>query len=152
MKIEVRSLEGDVLGTLEFEVPKDLEAIIYEKVERSPLRPEAINMDDLYEKVERSPLHPKAINRDDLKVGMKIRRHNTKYGTCTLDVGRINGEPFLKHDVNQGDAWMVPVKTTNYAGEIAYEDWFLAEMGVIPYVRSNGGTRWNEQNYTLAVK
>lgn len=133
MKIEVRSLEGDVLGTLEFEVPKGLEAIIYEKVERS-----------------RSPLHPEAINMDDLKVGMKIRRHNTRYGTCTLDVGRINGEPFLKHDVNQGDAWMVPIETTNYAGELAHEDWFLADMGVIPYVRSNGVSFWNEQNYTLA--
>lgn len=133
MKIEVRSLEGDVLGTLEFEVPKGLEAIIYEKVERS-----------------RSPLHPEAINMDDLKVGMKIRRHNTRYGTCTLDVGRINGEPFLKHDVNQGDAWMVPIETTNYAGELAHEDWFLAGMGVIPYVRSNGVSFWNEQNYTLA--
>ena len=138
MKIEVRSLEGDVLGTLEFEGPKDLEVTIYKKIERSPLHPEAINM-------------------DDLKVGMNVRRHNARYGTSTRDVGLITGEPFRRgtkyHELGNalGDAWMVPVVTTNYAGKLVHEDWFLADMGIVPYEHSDGGSHWNDQNYTLAV-
>ena len=69
----------------------------------------------------------------------------------------IIGEPFRRgtkyHGLwdTQGDAWMVPVVTTNYAGKLVHEDWFLADMGVVPYEHSDGSGHWNDQNYTLAV-
>ena len=138
MKLEVKSPDGELLGDIEFEAPEDFTVIISMKIERSPLHPEAINM-------------------DDLKVGMNIKRHNVRHGSCTRDVGLINGEPFRRgtkyHESydTQGDDWMVPVVTTNYAGKLVHEDWFLADMGVVPYEHSDGSGHWNDQNYTLAV-
>ena len=138
MKLEVKSPDGELLGDIEFEAPEDFTVMISMKIERSPLHPEAINM-------------------DDLKVGMNIKRHNARHGSCTRDVGLINGEQFRRgtkyHESydTQGDAWMVPVVTTNYAGKLVHEDWFLADMGVVPYEHSDGSGHWNDQNYTLAV-
>ncbi len=106
---------------------------------------------------ERSPLHGDALNMDDLRVGLNIRRHNIRYGRGSRpNRAIINGEPFRRgtkyHGDSQADAWMVPVVTTNYAGKLVHEDWFLADMGVAPYENSDGtGRFWNGQNYTLAV-
>lgn len=103
---------------------------------------------------ERSPLHPEALNMADLKVGMNVRRHNARYGSCTRDVGLINGEPFRRgtkyHEPwdTQGDVLMVPVVTTNHAGRLVHEDWFLADMGVTPY-EGKTGTRGGTSRITL---
>lgn len=139
MKLEVTTRDGGLLGSLEFEGPEDFTITIYKKLP------------------ERSPLHEKALNMADLKVGMNIRRHNVNYGSGARDTALINGESFRRGTKyreswdTQGDAWMIPVVTTDYTGKLIHEDWFLADMGVIPYEHSDGGSHWNEQNYTLAV-
>lgn len=137
-KIEVKRPDGSVIDSIELSGPE----FIVEVSKEVPALP------------ERSPLHPLAINMNDLKVGMHISLHSQGHG-CTK-VGRINGEPFRcgtkYHKLRNvlGDAWMVPVVTTNYAGKLVHEDWYLADMGVAPYESSNGTRRWwNDQNYTL---
>lgn len=106
---------------------------------------------------ERSPLHGDALNMDDLRVGLNINRCNIHYGRVSYpNTAIVNGEPFRRgtkyHDGRLAEAWMVPVVTTNYAGKLVHEDWFLADMGVVPFENSDGTRRvWNVQNYTLAV-
>ena len=106
---------------------------------------------------ERSPLHKDAINKDELKVGLNIIQRNIHDGRGSRpNRAIINGEPFRRgikyHGDSQADAWMVPVVTTNYAGKLVHEDWFLTDMGVAPSENSDGtGRFWNDQNYTLAV-
>ena len=51
-------------------------------------------------------------------------------------------------------AWpaMLPVVTTNYDNKLVRQDWFLADMGVVPYEDQDGSfLSWNSQNYTLAT-
>ena len=141
-KIEVKRPDGSAIDSIEFSGPEEF---IVEFSKEVPALP------------ERSPLHKDALNMTDLKVGMNIRRHSARYGTLTQNVALINGEPFRcgtkYHELRDilGDAWMVPIVTTDYAGKLVHEDWFLTDMGVVPYERSNGGSHWNPQNYTLAV-
>lgn len=102
----------------------------------------------------RSPHHPKSLNLDDLERGMNIRRHNTK-GNDYKNEAIINGEPFKHGDKHgpedlQADALMIPVVTTNHAGKLVHEDWFLSDMGIVPYIEDSG-PHWNKWNYTLAV-
>ena len=47
---------------------------------------------------------------------------------------------------------MVSVVTTNCKGELVHEDWFLADMGVVPYEGDGRFRSWNDHNYTLAVE
>ena len=104
---------------------------------------------------ERSPLHPKALNMADLQVGMKVQRHHRRgsFGRS----GTIYTWPFRRytkyHDSFPflGNIWMVSVVTTNYKGELVHEDWYLSDMGVVPYEGDGRFRRWNDQNYTLAV-
>ncbi len=105
----------------------------------------------------RSPLHPEAINMDDLTPGLTIRRHN-KHGNGYLSAEAIViGEPFKRgdkygQDDPQAYAWMLPVVTTNYGNKLVQQDWFLADMGVVPYEHQDGSfLSWNSQNYTLAT-
>ena len=136
MKLEVTTLDGGLLGSLEFEAPENYKINFYVRLP------------------ERSPLHENALNMDDLKVGMSIQLH---YGSGWFCSALINGVPFRRgtkyHDPRdtQGDAWMIPVVRTHYTGKLVHEDWFLNEMGVTPYEHPDGGSHWNEQNYTLAV-
>lgn len=106
---------------------------------------------------KRSPLSMEAINREDLKVGLNIRRANT-HGISHGRVGMVNGEPFrrgTKYDKSwptHDHCWMVPVVTTNYQGKLVQEDWYLADMGVVPYTSEDDRfLYWNDQNYTIAV-
>ena len=143
-KIEVKRPDGSVIDSIEFSGPEEFIVEVSKEVPALP---------------ERSPLHKDALNMTDLKVGMNIKRHNVRHGSCTRDDAIIIGEPFRRgtkyhHELGDalGDYWMVPVVTTNYAGKLVREDWYLADMGVAPYESSNGTRRWwNEQNYTLAV-
>ena len=105
----------------------------------------------------RSPLHPEAINMDGLTPGLTIRRHN-KHGNGYLSAEAIViGEPFKRgdkygQDDPQAYAWMLPVVTTNYGNKLVQQDWFLADMGVVPYEHQDGSfLSWNSQNYTLAT-
>lgn len=105
---------------------------------------------------KRSPLHSEALNLEDIKPGLNVRRCNV-YGGSYKNDAIITGEPFKRaskfgHGCSQAHAWMVPVVTTNYDGKLVQEDWFLADMGVVPYERPDGSQiRWNDQNYTLAA-
>ena len=71
----------------------------------------------------RSPLHPEAINMDDLTPGLTIRRHN-KHGNGYLSAEAIViGEPFKRgdkygQDDPQAYAWILPVVTTNYGNKL----------------------------------
>ena len=144
-KIEVKRPDGSVIDSIVLSGPED---IIVEVSKEVPALP------------ERSPLHKDALNMTDLKVGMNISRHNIHSHGHT-EVGLVNGKPFRRgtkyheHWDTQGNSWMLPVVTTDYAGKLVHEDWYLADMGVAPYEyeSSNNGTRrwWNQQNYTLAV-
>ena len=141
-KIEVKRPDGSVIDSIEFSGP---EGFIVELSKEVPALP------------ERSPLHKDALNMTDLKVGMNISRHNIHSHGHTK-VGLVNGKPFRRgtkyheHWDTQGNSWMLPVVTTDYAGKLVYDDWYLGDMGVAPYESSNGTRRWwNEQNYTLAV-
>ena len=100
---------------------------------------------------ERSPLDKEALNLDELKLGMEIQRMNIQHGP--LEAGIVIGEPFESEPLigSQPDQ-MVPVRTTDYCGETVHEDWFLSDMGVVPYKHENGSLHWNGANYTLAVK
>lgn len=105
---------------------------------------------------DRSPLHSNALNLSDIKFGMTLSRHNINSKTHTRE-GYVVGDPFRRgtkygQDDIQADAMMVPVVTKRYDGRLVSEDWYLADMGVVPY--GDAGHRfhhWNEQNYTLAV-
>ena len=136
-KIEVKRPDGSVIDSIE--------GFIVELSKEVPALP------------ERSPLHKDALNMTDLKVGMNISRHNI-HSHGRTKVGLVNGKPFRRgtkyheHWDIQGNSWMLPVVTTDYAGKLVYDDWYLEDMGVAPYESSNGTRRWwNEQNYTLAV-
>lgn len=54
-------------------------------------------------------------------------------------VGLVNGLPFRRgtkyhgHRNINGNAWMLPVVTTDYDGNLVYDDWCLGDMGVAPY-------------------
>lgn len=103
---------------------------------------------------ERSPLHPEAINVDDLKPGLKIQRC---HGTVGSDrgVGIVIGEPFKRADKygdggSNADQMMITVATHDFRDQLVTRDWFLADMGVVPYVGDRGAF-WNRDNYTLAV-
>jgi hypothetical protein len=138
-KIEVKRPDGSVIDSIEFSGPEEFIVEVSKEVPALP---------------ERSPLHKDALNMTDLKVGMSIQLH---YGSGWRCSALINGEPFLcgtkYHDLRdtQGDAWMIPVVRTNYAGKLVHEDWFLNDMGVTPYEHPDGRSHWNPQNYTLAV-
>ena len=141
-KIEVKRPDGSVIDSIEFSGPEEFIVEVSKEVPALP---------------ERSPLHKDALNMTDLKVGMNISRHNIHTQGHT-EVGLVNGKPFRRgtkyHEYwdPQGDSWMLPVVTTDYAGKLVYADWFLDDMGVAPYESSNGTRRWwNEQSYTLAV-
>ena len=146
-KIEVKRPDGSVIDSIVLSGPEDFIVEVSKEVPALP---------------ERSPLHEDALNMNDLKVGMNIALHNIhSQGHGSLKVGLVNGEPFRRgtkyheHLDIQGNYWMLPVVTTDYAGKLVREDWYLADMGVAPYEyeSSNNGTRrwWNQQNYTLAV-
>ena len=92
---------------------------------------------------ERSPLHPRALNLDDLEPGLRIQRCNIRSESSTTK-GIIIGEPFR----GKNDYLQLTVATINYAGELVIADWYLADMGVVPY-EGDYGPFWNEQNYTL---
>ena len=102
----------------------------------------------------RSPLHPKAITKDDLKQGLAICLCNEN-GNSSYAI--VIGEPFKRgdkcgQDDPQAYAWMLPVVTTNYGNKLVQQDWFLADMGVVPYEHQDGSfLSWNSQNYTLAT-
>ena len=103
----------------------------------------------------RNPLHPEALTIDDLTPGLTIRRHNTRHNNYTNEA-LVNGKPFRHGDKygesdTQAELWMIPVVTTNNAGRLVQEDWFLADMGVEPYVSRDNSRYWNSQNYTLAT-
>ena len=142
-KIEVMDLADTVIGAFTFEATDDFWIELSVEVPELP---------------KRNPLHPKALNIEDLKVGLQIKRQNRYYRSHITNTAVVIGEPFLygsKHgnDSYQANVLMVPVATTDYSGKLVLEDWFLADMGVTPYVNSPGTRRWwNEQNYTLAVK
>lgn len=144
-KISVTRRDGSVIDSFRFSGPEEFTIEVTMEVPALP---------------ERSPLHKDALNMADLKVGMNISRHNIRsHGTSNTNTGLVNGQPFQRRTKyhapwdTQGDAWMLPVVTTNYAGKLTLEDWFLGDMGVAPY-ESHDGTRrwWNDQNYTLAVR
>ena len=136
-KIEVKRPDGSVIDSIEFSGPEEFIVEVSKEVPALP---------------ERSPLHKDALNMTDLKVGMNISRHNI-HSHGHIEVGLVNGEPFRRGTkYTQGNSWMLPVVTTDYFGKLVYADWFLDDMGVVPYESSNGtGRWWNEQNYTLAV-
>ena len=102
----------------------------------------------------RSPLHPKAITKDDLKQGLAICLCNEN-GNSSYAI--VIGEPFKRgdkygQDDPQAYAWMLPVVTTNYGNKLVQQDWFLADMGVVPYEHQDGSfLGWSDQNYTLAT-
>ena len=102
----------------------------------------------------RSPLHPKAITKDDLKQGLAICLCNEN-GNSSYAI--VIGEPFKRgdkygQDDPQAYAWMLPVVTTTHDGKLVQQDWFLADMGVVPYERQDGSfLGWSDQNYTLAT-
>ena len=101
----------------------------------------------------RSPLHPEAINMDDLTPGLTIRRHN-KHGNGYLSAEAIViGEPFKRGDkCGHGNDWRVSVVTTTHDGKLVQQDWFLADMGVVPYEHQDGSfLGWSDQRYTLAT-
>jgi hypothetical protein len=133
--------DGDIIGEMEFQGGNELDLFITVEAPALP---------------ERSPLHPEALNFDDLEVGLNVERHNI-HGRNIHRVGIINGEVFLRGEKYQApweaqdDRLMVPVVTTDYHGRLVHEDWFLADMGIVPYDGPKGPT-WNTQNYTLAVR
>ena len=102
----------------------------------------------------RSPLHPKAITKDDLKQGLAICLCNEN-GNSSYAI--VIGEPFKRgdkygQDDPQAYAWMLPVVTTNYGNKLVQQDWFLADMGVVPYEHQDGSfLGWSDQRYTLAT-
>lgn len=136
-KITVKHHDGSVIDTVEFSGPEEF---IVEVLVEVPALP------------ERSPLHKDALNMSDLKVGMNISRHHIHtHGNGYTQVGLVNGEPFQMGTKGHRSPWMLPVVTTNYAGKLIYDDWYLSDMGVVPYENANGTMWWNDQNYTLAV-
>lgn len=98
----------------------------------------------------RSPLHPKAITKDDLKQGLAIclckENGNSSYAI-------VIGEPFKRGDkCGHGNDWRVSVVTTTHDGKLVQQDWFLADMGVVPYEHQDGSfLGWSGQRYTLAT-
>ena len=98
----------------------------------------------------RSPLHPKAITKDDLKQGLAICLCNEN-GNSSYAI--VIGEPFKRGDkCGHGNDWRVSVVTTTHDGKLVQQDWFLADMGVVPYEHQDGSfLSWNSQNYTLAT-
>ena len=139
-KIEVKRPDGSVIDSIVLSGPEDFIVEVSKEVPALP---------------ERSPLHKDALNMTDLMVGMNISIHNIhSQGHGYTRVGLVNGEPF-RRGTKYHEPWMLPVVTTDYAGKLVHEDWYLADMGVAPYEyeSSNNGTRrwWNQQNYTLAV-
>lgn len=106
---------------------------------------------------ERSPLHPEALNFADLKRGLLLQRVNA-YGRMNPTEAVVVDEPFVHREVPfyEGgapwDSWKVRVATTDWRGKLVLEEWFLADMGVVPYELQDGTPfEWNEQNYTIAV-
>lgn len=107
---------------------------------------------------DRSPLHPDALNFDDLKRGLLLQKINV-YGRMKPIEGLMVDEPFVHRSepLYDGaapiDNWMITVATKDYRGKLVLENWYLADMGVVPYEFPDGTPfRWNEQNYTVAVK
>ena len=98
----------------------------------------------------RSPLHPKAITKDDLKQGLAICLCNEN-GNSSYAI--VIGEPFKRGDkCGHGNDWRVSVVTTTHGNKLVQQDWFLADMGVVPYEHQDGSfLSWNSQNYTLAT-
>ena len=92
----------------------------------------------------RSPLHPQALVKDDLQIGMIVEKRNKHHGTSKR--AAIIGNPYLT-DLCERDAWKVRVAINNHKGDLQYSEWFLADMGVVPY----GSQKWNVMNYTVRV-
>ncbi len=93
---------------------------------------------------------------NDLVVGMYVVRYNRHAGPTRS--GRINGEPFvsvMEYDLAGQKFicrdWEIPVLTVDVFGKLVDENWFLADMGIVPYEGDDGLRHWNDQNYTLAV-
>lgn len=106
----------------------------------------------------RSPLHTEALNMNDLKKGMFIRLHQKDIDHI-FPKALVLSEPFRHGDKHgygrhrRDNHWMISVQILERDGEFIRREWFLSDVGVIPYEREGVGSpeRWHERNYVLAA-
>lgn len=106
----------------------------------------------------RSPLHPDALIFGELVPDLIIRRvarSGLFFRNEAIVVDRPVRARYTEMTDIEGlpDYWVVPVVTTLHGRKLVREYWFLADIGVTPYLTPNGGfSYWNDQNYTLAIR
>lgn len=99
---------------------------------------------------ERSPLHTAALSMRDLKPGTRIRWTHINHRPDSREAV-VASYPYRQKAVSpvtgtEQVCWMVSVTT-----RAGHEDWFLAEMGVVPHMDDSGRARWSCQAYTVIV-
>ena len=110
---------------------------------------------------ERNPNHAEALTKDDLRVGRKVKRERQDVSSeyylgprrsNSTEFMTIESKPFWRSGPtgSKGGNWMVRVCITARSGDL-HRDEYLSDMGVIPYVNSDGRHDWNEF-YILAVE